>query len=67
MPLRQPSAVRTDDERHMNELRRPQAQRLIKQQLPWCGRDQIVAAHHLRDALRRVIHDHGKLVGRHAG
>jgi hypothetical protein len=56
--LGEPMAIRTDDQRHMTKLWCWQAKRLVQQDLPRRGGDQVVTADDLRDAHRRVIDHH---------
>src|SRR6185437_11285958 len=51
----------------MHERWRRQAERVVQQQLARRRRDKILASHHFRYSLRRIIHDHSQLIGRRAG
>ena len=50
----------------MGVFQRAVAEDLAEVGLPWRGRQQIVAAHHLVDSGTLVIHHDGEVVGRHA-
>ncbi len=62
--LRQPPAIGPDDQGDMGEGRRGQAERTVQKQLPWCRRNEIIAAKDEIDAVIRVIDDYGELVRR---
>ena len=40
-----------------------QGQQRLKQPLRMGGRQQILAAGHQGDAFKRIVHDHGKMIG----
>ena len=60
--------VGADNERHVGELRRRPAEKLIEFKLPEGAGQQIVAAQHLSNAHRVIIDDDGQLIrGRAVG
>src|SRR5262249_28741344 len=65
--LRESPAIGPDDQRHVREARRLQAEGPIQQQLPGGGGNQVVAANDFGHALCRVIDDHGKPIGGRSG
>ena len=64
MAFGQPDALFVGHQRAVKELGRWHPKRSMQQQLSGGGREQIGAAHHLRDPHRRVVHHDGKLVSR---
>ena len=66
VPLRELAAARREDQRHVRELRRVPAERLVELDVDRRGRDPLVAAHDVGD-LHVVIVDHvAEVVGREA-
>lgn len=62
MAFGQPSAVRPDDQRQMNEVWRPQSKGSIKKELSRRGRDQIIAPNDMSDLFIRIVNNHGQLI-----
>ena len=56
-------AVRADDDGQVGVRRPGQVERLGESDLPRRRREQVCAAHDLRDSLFGVVHDDGELVG----
>src|SRR5205085_9367731 len=67
MTLRESPAIWADDQRHMGEARRPQAQSEIEKQLPGSGGNQVVTADDFGHAPLGIIHDYSKLIRGRAG
>ena len=65
VPLAQAAAVRRKQKGQVVEPGRGQAQRFVQPKLSRSGRQQICAAHHLRDPHEGVVHHHGQLVSVH--
>ena len=54
------------DHRQVVVMGHGQSEDVLQEDLPRCGIQQVGAAHHMGDALERVVHDHGQLVGEKA-
>ena len=63
MPLGQALAVKSEHQRHVGVGRRRQSEQLLQRDLPGRRREQVIAAHDVADAIRRVVDDHRQLVG----
>lgn len=67
MSLGQAATIGTDHQRDVSEARRLKLQRVVEQQLPRCGGDQIVAANDFRHPGIGIVNDDGELIGGTAG
>ena len=64
MTLGEPDAVLIGHQGAVIECRRRETERTIEQKLTKCGKQQIGAAHHLRDMHRGIVDHTGELIGR---